>query len=131
MDIKLISAIGFLLVSTGSAWANKQSYCAAYATDFANAQAKDKQYWQHKYDIAAQSCLTAPSPTRDEILPKHTLRRSVEIIPPEPILVKAKMEPGSDNWNAYCSKKYTSFNITTGMYHSHTGVDRKCLVTKP
>lgn len=131
MNKKLILVIGLLLLSTDSAFANKQSYCAAYATDFANAQSKNKQYWQHKYDIAVEACSTVSTPKSVEIVSKPTLQQSAEIIPPEPTMVKAKLEAGSEDWNAYCSKKYTSFDVNTGMYHSHTGVDRKCVVTKP
>ena len=37
---------------------------------------------------------------------------------------------GSPEWNDYCAKKYTSFSAKTGMYMSHTGVSRHCIVTK-
>lgn len=38
-------------------------------------------------------------------------------------------EKGSPEWNAYCAKKYTSFDPATGSYKSLTGVARKCLYT--
>jgi len=37
---------------------------------------------------------------------------------------------GTPEWNDYCAKKYTSFSAKTGMYLSHAGASRHCLVTK-
>jgi hypothetical protein len=51
--IALLSA-----ASWGSvAHADQAGWCAAYARDFADARATDKVLWQHKFDIAQQSCL--------------------------------------------------------------------------
>ena len=139
MNVKLLSTAGFLLMIVSPAMADKQSYCAAYATDFANAQAKDKAQWQHKYEISLQSCLSVSNPAVIETAPiQYSVKKPVtvvqpptEIVPPEPKFTKVKLEPGSEDWNAYCTKKYTSFNVKTGMYHSLKGFDRKCVVTKP
>ena len=123
----------------GQAMADKQSYCDAYATDFANAQVKDKTLWQHKYEIAAQSCLAVSDPKIVKTSPiqnnvkklASVVPQPTEFVPPEPKVVTVKLEPGTEDWNAYCTKKYTSFNVKTGMYRSIKGFDRKCLVTKP
>ena len=139
MNVKPLATAGFLLMIVSPAMADKQSYCAAYATDFANAQAKDKALWQHKYEIALQSCLTVSNPASAETAPiQNNVKKPTKVVqqphenvPPEPTLTKVKLEPGSEDWNAYCTKKYTSFNIKTGMYHSLKGFDRKCVVTKP
>jgi BA14K-like protein len=37
---------------------------------------------------------------------------------------------GSAAWNEYCARKYTSFDPKKGEYLSHTGVMRRCLVTR-
>jgi BA14K-like protein len=143
----------FLVLSIATvaapAFAAKSDYCAAYARDFADARTKDKPIWQHKYDIALASCMAEPkkaeavkpaTPKKVAVKPKPEV-----IIPPEPVpeTVKvetppykdvstprsAKPEPGSDAWNKYCTKKYSSFDIKKGTYTSRTGVERKCLVT--
>ena len=141
MNCKLLSGLALLCLTNGSALADKPSYCAAYAQDFANAQGKNKENWQHKYEIALQSCLENPTMDRSGSAPQAKKKsktnmapiRSAEEIPPEPKIAttKIKPEPGSNDWNAYCAKKYASFNIKTGMYHSLTGVDHKCVVTNP
>ena len=143
MYLRLVSASAFLLLCVDPALADRQSYCAAYATDFANAQAKDKALWQHKYDISLQSCMASDSPVVVQAAappkkiehPKVQTQQVIEPTPPEPLVAKltktSKRKPGSDDWNAYCAKKYTSFDVTTGMYHSFTGADHKCVVTNP
>lgn len=139
MFVKLISASGFLVLISNLAIADQQSYCAAYATDFANAQAKDKPLWQHKYEIALQSCITVSNSVIVEAAPIQksvkkplpVVQLSAKIVPPEPTLTKPRLKSGPDDRNAYCSKKYASFNVKTGMYRSLKGVDRKCVMTKP
>ncbi len=139
MFAKLLSTSTILLLIATPVMADQQSYCAAYATDFANAQTKDKPLWQHKYEIALQSCLVVSNPviaksTPSEKSTKKPLpaeKKIAEMVPPEPTFTKLRMEAGTDEWNAYCAKKYTSFNVRTGMYLSHTGIDRKCVVSKP
>ncbi|MBI2719594.1 MAG: BA14K family protein [Rhizobiales bacterium] len=42
----------------------------------------------------------------------------------------AEPAPGSAEWNAYCSKKYASFDPATGTYKSLTGKIRPCVYTK-
>ena len=138
MFVKLISASAILVLISSPAIADQQSYCAAYATDFANAQAKDKPLWQHKYEIALQSCMIVSNPVIVEAAPIQksvkkpllVVQKSAEMLPPEPTLAKPRLKSGSDDRNAYCSKKYASFNVKTGMYHSLKGFDRKCVMTK-
>lgn len=40
------------------------------------------------------------------------------------------LQPGTAAWNAYCAKKYTSFNPATGTYKSYKGNNRRCVVTR-
>lgn len=40
------------------------------------------------------------------------------------------LQPGTAAWNAYCAKKYTSFNPATGTYKSYKGNQRRCVVTR-
>ena len=139
-----IAALWCCAIAATPAHANKADYCAAYARDFADARATDKSMWQHKYDIAQSSCLATPKPAPIVKIaaPKPKAPEVVEIPPepkpdpvPEPVVDKPTkkprliLEPGSEAWNVYCGKKYTSFNPTTGTYKSRTGVERKCLVT--
>ncbi len=143
----------------GAAHADQAGWCAAYARDFADSRATDKVLWQHKYDIAQKSCLdneVAAAPATDvakkvETPPVAAAKKvepepvKVAAIPaanpvakaaaPEPAIpAKTKLasgapETGSAEWNAYCAKKYSSFDAKTGMYQSLTGVQRKCLYT--
>ena len=142
----------------GAAHADQAGWCAAYARDFADSHATDKVLWQHKFDIAQKSCLDnevagapvadvakkpeAPVTTAKKVEPQPV---KVEAIPaanpvakvaaPEPAVpAKTKTasgapEVGSAEWNAYCAKKYSSFDAKTGTYQSLTGVKRKCLYT--
>ncbi len=123
------------------ALAAKVDYCAAYARDFADAQTHDKSIWQHKYDIANAACLAEPQANAQVIKAKPIAKKRTtkpEIaVPAEPQATptsapaKPKLEPGSENWNTYCANKYTSFSAKTGTYTSHTGVERKCVVSYP
>jgi hypothetical protein len=141
MNLKPFSGLALLMLLSSSALADKAAYCAAYARDFADAKTHDKALWQHKYDIAQQSCMTEQKPAVATVSPsppkapkiKPVSVKPVAPVPPEPVatVAKAKLEPGSAEWNDYCAKKYTSFNAATGMYHSHTGIDRKCVVSNP
>jgi hypothetical protein len=138
-------------LGTQQAWADKSAYCAAYARDFADARTLDKAMWQHKYDIALQSCLTPTKPMVQRVPPaakkvaepvKPAIVKQAEPPAPEAKVAEATADkpataapkqaylaPGSNAWNDYCAKKYSSFNIKTGTYTSKTGVERKCLVT--
>jgi outer membrane biosynthesis protein TonB len=42
----------------------------------------------------------------------------------------ATLVPGSDAWNDYCDRKYSSFDRQSGTYTSKTGKVRRCLVTR-
>jgi BA14K-like protein len=141
---------------TSPARADKASYCQAYARDFSDQRATDKATWQHKYQIALDACLAsnkpqaAAKPAPVPVQPAVVKVAAPKIVPPqpqvappqEPLVAKpvaqpgpviadsAKLLPGTPAWNDYCAKKYTSFNAKTGMYLSHTGAQRHCLVTK-
>lgn len=137
---------GFMLapVLVAAAQATPADYCAAYARDFADTGTKDEAVWRGHYDAAEKQCLeqyagladgpaAAPAPAK----PKPPAPRRVQAVAvvdnamPAAAKPAAKpdLEPGSDAWNDYCARKYTSFNRATGTYQSHTGVERKCLVT--
>jgi BA14K-like protein len=127
----IILAVGVLTMTP--ALADKPAYCAAYARDFADARAKDKVLWQHKYDIALQSCIGEPKQVEASVpvAPKKVVvAKAVELVPdPAPAPKKVAMVAGSDDWNIYCANKYTSFNPKTGTYMSKTGVERRCVVS--
>ncbi len=125
----IILAVGILTMTP--ALADKPAYCAAYARDFADARAKDKVLWQHKYDIALQGCMGEPKPVAVSV-PAIVKKKVVEkIVEPNPVLVPQKLglAAGSADWNIYCANKYTSFNPKTGTYMSKTGVERRCVVS--
>jgi hypothetical protein len=158
--MKMPFVVLVMLASTGlwvaPAVADKAGYCQAYARDFSDSRATDKSEWQHKYDIALDACLAGgtkaaaeqapaqPAPgTPKAVVAKPVVKAPQPAKPaeaadqtPVPIVQPAsesalpKLVVGSPEWNDYCAKKYTSFSAKTGMYLSHTGVSRRCLVTK-
>jgi hypothetical protein len=141
--LSLLAGIAF----AGSAHADQAGWCAAYARDFADARATDKVLWQHKYDIAQKDCLekeAQSSPvvetkkaetttaTSSQKVAAATPAKDVAPEPAAPVKKDVASGPpveGTPEWNAYCSKKYSSFESKTGMYLSHTGVQRKCIYT--
>ena len=156
---KIFFAFAFLCFTFGSAYADQAAYCAALARDFADAQGlADKTMWQHKYDISLKACMgkgkpdqvvakpVVAAPTAKPVVvapaakpivaavqkPKIVIPPKATVVPdvPKPVDTKsAKLVPGSPEWNGYCTKKYSSFDPTTGNYKSFTGVERKCLYT--
>ena len=146
-----------LLALASPALADKASYCQAYARDFSDQLAKDKATWQHKYQIALDACLGSPKPQvavpvkvvpvqKPPVKTQQEAAKAPEPVKPvveaasntdakpvaKPEVKVADGEPvaGSAAWNEYCARKYTSFNPKTGEYLSHTGVMRRCLVTR-
>ncbi|MBG1231883.1 BA14K family protein [Aestuariivirga litoralis] len=135
------------------AYADRQAYCQAYARDFADQAATDQATWDHKFQISLASCLQ-PKAVKAEAPPPVPKPKAVEAkavpvkapAPPaqetaapqdnataEPAAPKSASEkplPGTEAFNDYCAKKYTSFDPKTGKYLSHNGVKRPCLVTK-
>lgn len=119
------------------ALADKAAYCQAYARDFSDQTATDKAMWQHKFQIALDACLAghksqATSAPTKSVPAKKQVAVKPAPPPPEPVVAKpasASLVAGTPEWNDYCAKKYTSFNVKTGMYTSKTGVARKCLIT--
>ena len=137
-----------ILVPANAAFASRADYCAAYAQDFADAKTQDKALWQHKYDIAHTACMAEANPAEQvkQAKPKiqnlqkpvqqktSSLKPSVNSTPqptPATSLAKTKLEVGSGDWNTFCANKYASFNVKTGTYTSHTGVERKCVISAP
>ncbi len=151
MDIKIVLGCAALVAAcaTTPALADKAAYCQAYARDFSDQRATDKLQWQHKYQIALDACLgsgkkttAATKPVTADNPPVATA--AAQPVPKLPLVAKPAPDPtvkpastdalpnlvvGTPEWNDYCAKKYTSFSTKTGMYLSHTGVSRHCLVT--
>ncbi len=145
----VIVVAGLAILAASPALADKASYCTAYARDFADQRATDKVVWQHKYEIALDACLAKSKAVVAKVqkpltFPPKTKNLKVAAPVPKPIeaapapvakkpvvqpAALAKPLPGTVEWNEYCAKKYTSFNVKKGTYMSNTGVERKCLVT--
>lgn len=148
--MKQFVVFGLMLSALASpALADKAAYCQAYARDFSDQVASDKAAWQHKYQIALDDCLAAnktsaaiavkavaPKPTAQPqaVSAKATTNPPPVVVskstPTQKVADNAGLTPGSAEWNDYCAKKYTSFDAKSGLYMSHTGVKRHCLVTK-
>ena len=148
----LLGIIALVLLVT-PAMADKATYCQAYARDFSDQRASDKETWQHKFQIALDSCLASHKQTPGKSVavvhppdPAKPVVQATAVQPAKSTPIKAKATnkpadsvqsaavrtkpvPGTQAWNDYCAKKYTSFNVKTGMYLSHTGVERRCVFT--
>lgn len=147
--MRFVVVVGVLLCCIPGAHASVADYCAAYARDFADLVKKQDPQWQRRYENAEKSCMfrftSAEKPTVIE-KPKTKKVVSKKTPPPAPaaspelygdadppsvkaVKVKPKLVAGSPEWNAYCKKKYVSFNAANGAYLSKSGKERKCLVT--
>jgi hypothetical protein len=143
MKLPIASSL-ILLALSAPAWADKAAYCQAYARDFSDQRTTDKVTWQHKFQIALDACLANHTPlvaraavvtapvAKDKLVKPIAVAKPAVTKPAPPVPVKPATElvAGTQAWNDYCAKKYTSFNVKTGMYLSKTGVERHCLVTK-
>ena len=148
--MRVFCVLIILLGLATPALADRASYCQAYARDFSDQRASDKDSWQHKFQIALDACLashkqsaakpvvttqrpgaanTAPKAVaaQPRQAPAKAAVKSADVV--QPAAGGTKPVPGSQAWNDYCTKKYTSFNVKTGMYLSHTGVQRRCVFT--
>ena len=134
-------------VFVSHAQANSQSYCEMFAKDFADIRATDVDLWQKSYRNAFNDCMNQYTAAAPVAAPKKALLKQAAVPAKlaEPTteavaetetqaaaVVRAKpaMEPGSPEWNEYCAAKYRSFNPDTGTYNSHTGKERRCVVTQ-
>jgi hypothetical protein len=128
------------IVSTQAA-ANSQTYCEMFAKDFADGRTTDVDLWQKSYRNAFNDCMNQYTAAAPAAAPKKQLQKqaAVPLAAPETSeevaavvkpKLKLKLEPGTEAWNEYCAAKYKSFNPDTGTYNSHTGKERRCIVTQ-
>jgi BA14K-like protein len=139
-------------VFTTQSWADSKSHCELFAKDVADGRTKDVDQWQKLYRSSYADCIeqyAAAEPAAEpekkseavKVAKKPAGRKSIKSpgseATPETVIVAAKapskngknIEPGTAAWNEYCAAKYVSFNKATGTYRSHTGKERRCLVT--
>jgi hypothetical protein len=119
--------------------ANSQAYCELFAKDLADGRTTDIDLWQISYRNAFNDCMNQYTAAAPAAAPKKQLQKqaSVPLAAPETsekaaavVKPKLKLEPGTEAWNEYCAAKYKSFSPDTGNYMSHTGKERRCLVTQ-
>ncbi len=140
MRMYVLSVLAFI-VSANGAQADSKSYCEIYAKDFASAKTSDVDEWQLTYRDSYGDCMAQYNTATIEVeKPKAKpvqKKKVASIKQPEPVVekpaakveAKAELVEGTDAWNAYCDNKYASFNKETGTYKSHTGKERRCIVT--
>lgn len=125
------AALGFVV----PAYADLQSYCAAYGDDIAAMRLSGQSILTgaqmaplaeaQRAEVARAAeadCLSRFAPT---VTARATVR-SAAAAPAAPGALKA----GSAAWKAYCTKKYSSFNPATGTYTGRSGKERPCIVTR-
>ncbi len=109
-----------------------------FAKDFADTRTTDVDLWQKSYRNAFNDCMNQYTAAAPAAPPKKKLQKQAAaplsesdtasavaaVVKPKPVL-----EEGSEAWNEYCAAKYKSFNPDTGTYNSHTGKERRCIVT--
>ena len=74
-------------------------------------------------EAAAADCLARFAPQVEVQAP---LKAKAAAAPPS----RSTPQRGSDAWNAYCAKKYASFDAKTGTYTSRSGKQRPCVTGK-
>ena len=124
---------------TVQASASSQTYCEMFAKDFADGRTTDVDLWQTSYRNAFNDCMNQYTAAAPVAAPKKALQKqaAAPLATPETseeaaavVKPKLKLEPGTEAWNEYCAAKYKSFNPDTGTYNSHTGKERRCIVTQ-
>ena len=119
--------------------ASSQTYCEMFAKDFADGRTTEVDLWQISYRNAFNDCMIRYTAAAPVAAPKKALQKqaAVPLAAPETseeaaavVKPKLKLEPGTEAWNEYCAAKYKSFNPDTGTYNSHTGKERRCIVTQ-
>ena len=119
--------------------ASSQTYCEMFAKDFADGRTTEVDLWQISYRNAFNDCMNQYTAAAPVAAPKKALQKqaAVPLAAPETseeaaavLKPKLKLEPGTEAWNEYCAAKYKSFNPDTGTYNSHTGKERRCIVTQ-
>ena len=119
--------------------ASSQTYCEMFAKDFADGRTTEVDLWQISYRNAFNDCMNQYTAAAPVAAPKKALQKqaAVPLAAPETseeaaavVKPKLKLEPGTEAWNEYCAAKYKSFNPDTGTYNSHTGKERRCIVTQ-
>ena len=132
-------AIVTLALMSTQASASSQNYCEMFAKDFADTRTTDVDLWQKSYRNAFNDCMNQYTAVAPAAAPKKKLQKQAAaplaesetstavaaVVKPQPAL-----EEGSEAWNEYCAAKYKSFNPDTGTYNSHTGKERRCIVTQ-
>jgi hypothetical protein len=132
-------AIVTLALMSTQASASSQNYCEMFAKDFADTRTTDVDLWQKSYRNAFNDCMNQYTAVAPAAAPKKKLQKQAAaplaesetstavaaVVKPKPAL-----EEGSEAWNEYCAAKYKSFNPDTGTYNSHTGKERRCIVTQ-
>lgn len=132
-------AIVTLAIVSAPASASSQNYCEMFAKDFADTRTTDVDLWQTSYRNAFNDCMNQYTAAAPAAAPKKQLLKQAaaplneqETSTQVAAVVKPKLtlEEGSEAWNEYCAAKYKSFNPDTGTYNSHSGKERRCLVTE-
>lgn len=132
-------AIVTLAIVSAPASASSQNYCEMFAKDFADTRTTDVDLWQISYRNAFNDCMNQYTAAAPAAAPKKKLQTQAaaplneeETSTQVAAVVKPKLtlEEGSEAWNEYCAAKYKSFNPDTGTYNSHSGKERRCLVTE-
>ena len=132
-------AVAAFATVSAPASASSQNYCEMFAKDFADIRTTDVDLWQVSYRNAFNDCMNqytaaAPAPAPKKQLQKQAAAplNEQETSTAVAAVVKPKLtlEEGSEAWNEYCAAKYKSFNPDTGTYNSHSGKERRCIVTE-
>ena len=132
-------AIATLVLLSTPASASSQTYCEMLAKDFADIRTTDVDLWQKSYRNAFNDCMNQYTAAAPAVAPKKKLQKQpaaplgetqTSTVVAAVVKPKVELEEGSEAWNEYCAAKYKSFNPDTGTYNSHTGKERRCIVTQ-
>lgn len=133
-------ACGALFIGIATAHADARSYCQDYARDMATArlsgsailtgkrQPVSDEQWKNANSEILSDCLETFAPA--VAAPLKTVRKKAVAAAAVSPSQDEELKPGSKAWNAYCAKKYVSFDAASGTYTGKSGTKRPCVVSR-
>ena len=129
-EFSCVTLLGAVLLGAAPAQADVRSYCTAYGVAVAGKRLTGRSIID---PAAAPQLSEAQRAAAAEAATADCLARfapRVEVRAPRKPAAAAALQPGSGAWNAFCAKKYTSFDARTGTYTAKSGKRRPCVAGK-
>ena len=131
-----VTLFGAVLFGAAPVHADVQTYCAAYGVEAAEMRLSGRSILDPSATPQlgeAQRAAAAEAATADCLArfgPRVEAEAPLKVRAAAAPRSKSTPQPGSRAWNAYCAKKYTSFDAATGTYTANSGKRRPCVAGK-